>query len=103
MKKINESFTCIGCWKQIPLANKTCRNHCPYCFVSRHVDGDIPWDRDTQCHGNMYPVQYEQKNWTIKIQFKCSKCGKLHWNKRSDDDQVEKLNDLIREYRQFTE
>ncbi|MEI7918757.1 MAG: RNHCP domain-containing protein [bacterium] len=42
MKKINESFTCIHCGKQISQAAKTCRNHCPFCFVSRHVDGDIP-------------------------------------------------------------
>ncbi|MBQ5945300.1 RNHCP domain-containing protein [bacterium] len=26
----------------MPLAAKTCRNHCPYCFASLHVDGDIP-------------------------------------------------------------
>ncbi|MBQ2600698.1 RNHCP domain-containing protein [bacterium] len=38
MKKINESFTCINCKKEIPLAAKTCRNHCPYCFTSLHVD-----------------------------------------------------------------
>ncbi|NCQ81548.1 RNHCP domain-containing protein [bacterium] len=23
-------------------AQKTCRNHCPHCFVSLHVDGDVP-------------------------------------------------------------
>jgi hypothetical protein len=58
MKKINETFICINCKKEIPLAAKTCRNHCPHCFVSLHVDGDIPGDRNTACHGKMYPRQY---------------------------------------------
>ena len=48
MKKINESFICIGCKKEIPQAAKTCRNHCPYCFTSQHVDGLIPGDRAAQ-------------------------------------------------------
>lgn len=42
MKKINEAFVCLECGKKVPLADKTCRNHCPYCFVSQHVDADIP-------------------------------------------------------------
>ena len=62
MKKINESFICINCKKVISQASKTCRNHCPYCFVSLHVDGDIPGDRATACHGKMYPTAYEIKN-----------------------------------------
>lgn len=45
MKKINETFHCLECGKLVPLAERTCRNHCPYCFASRHVDGDIPGDR----------------------------------------------------------
>lgn len=42
MKKINETFACLGCKKIVPLAQKTCRNHCPFCFTSQHVDGAIP-------------------------------------------------------------
>ena len=42
MKKINEPFVCIQCGKTVPLAKKTCRNHCPFCFTSLHVDGEIP-------------------------------------------------------------
>jgi len=45
MKKINESFVCIHCGEEIMQATKTCRNHCPKCFCSLHVDGDIPGDR----------------------------------------------------------
>ena len=45
MKKINETFVCLECGKSVPTAEKTCRNHCPFCFASQHVDGDIPGDR----------------------------------------------------------
>ena len=102
MKKINESFTCIGCGKQISQAAKTCRNHCPHCFVSLHVDGDIPGDRATECHGKMYPTTYEIKNGGMKILFVCSKCGKKHWNKRADDDEVIELDKYIKKYKMDT-
>lgn len=49
MKKINEDFECVACGKIINKADKTCRNHCPYCFVSLHVDGEIPGDRASSC------------------------------------------------------
>ncbi len=101
MKKINESFTCINCHQNITQADKTCRNHCPYCFVSLHVDWDIPWDRNTDCWWTMYPIDYQTKHWSIKILFQCSKCGKQHWNKRSLDDQVDQLNKLIEIYKPF--
>lgn len=101
MKKINETFACVHCGYRVPLADKTCRNHCPECFASLHVDGDVPGDRSAECGGIMYPINYELKNWIIKILFQCSKCGKQHWNKRTEDDKVEKLNELISEYRKY--
>lgn len=103
MKKINETFVCINCKKEIPLASKTCRNHCPYCFTSLHVDGDIPGDRNTSCHGKMYPRQYFLANWTMKILFECEKCHKQHRNKRAEDDEVEGLDELIKKYRDIFE
>ena len=98
MKKINESFVCVNCWKQIPPADKTCRNHCPYCFVSIHLDKDIPGDRLSDCKGLMYPIEYEIKNQQIKITFKCSKCGHIHKNKAAADDYIAELDNLIRKY-----
>jgi DNA-directed RNA polymerase subunit RPC12/RpoP len=96
MKKINESFTCVWCGEVVPIASKTCRNHCPYCFTSLHVDGDIPWDRASLCHGIMRPINYEIRNWEMKILFKCEKCWKLHRNKRASDDDIEKLLDIVK-------
>ncbi len=101
MKKINESFLCTNCGKEISQAAKTCRNHCPHCFISLHVDWEVPWDRLSQCNSLMYPTTYEIRNWNYKILFECSACHKLHRNKRAEDDQIEKLPELIEEYKQI--
>lgn len=101
MKKINESFICINCWKRVLQAPKTCRNHCPYCFVSLHVDWIIPWDRESTCKWIMYPAEYQIKNSDYKILFICSKCGKRHWNKRAEDDEIINLPNLIKKYESY--
>ncbi len=99
MRKINESFKCVNCWKIIPPARKTCRDHCPYCFVSIHLDKDIPGDRKSDCKWLMYPIFYEISNSQIKITFKCSKCGALHRNKAAEDDDIWNLDFFINKYK----
>lgn len=99
MKKINEAFVCVHCGKAISQAAKTCRNHCPYCFVSLHVDGNIPWDRSSSCPWLMYPTTYEIKNGQLKICFVCAVCGKIHRNKRADDDDIQNLDNYIHKYK----
>lgn len=92
MITINESFQCVGCQRQVPKADKTCRNHCPFCFISLHVDGDVPWDRDTDCHGIMKPIQLDFKmSGESKILFECTICHKQHWNKVAEDDNISML------------
>lgn len=49
----------------------------------------------------MYPIAYEIRNGQLKIQFKCKKCGKLHRNKRADDDEAEKLDSYIKTYKEL--
>lgn len=99
MKKINESFVCINCWKKISAAKKTCRNHCSYCFVSLHLDEDIPWDRKSICWWKMYPIEYFISNQEIKITFKCYKCWKIHKNKATEDDDIANLDSMIIKYK----
>ena len=101
MKKINESFLCIHCGKEITQAAKTCRNHCPSCFCSLHVDGDMPGDRAAWCGAKMFPIDYKLLNSDYKILFQCTKCGKQHRNKRAIDDEVIKLPELIKEYKRM--
>lgn len=65
------------------------------------MDGQIPGDRATDCWKTMYPIAYEIKNGWMKIQFQCKACGKLHRNKRADDDEVENLDDYIKQYKEM--
>ena len=99
MRKINEEFVCVNCWKLVPKAKWTCRNHCPWCFVSLHLDYKIPWDRSSSCKWIMYPIEYEIRNWLIKITFKCSKCWHIHKNKALEDDDIVKLDELVKKYK----
>lgn len=99
MKKINEEFICIACNRLVPKADKTSRNHCPYCFTSQHVDETIPWDRAAACKGVMYPISYIIANGWIKIQFKCIVCWKVHNNKSLDDDTISQLDFWINTYK----
>jgi len=99
MKIINESFVCLNCTQIVPTAQGTCRNHCPYCRVSQHVDGDLPGDRSTSCHGAMYPTMYEIANGMTKVSFQCITCGKIHRNKTLPDDDMFVIDEKIQHYK----
>ena len=36
--EIDEEFVCENCGKKVPKLGYSCRNHCPYCLHSKHVD-----------------------------------------------------------------
>ena len=36
--EIDEKFICENCGKKVPKLGYSCRNHCPYCLHSKHVD-----------------------------------------------------------------
>lgn len=84
---INESFTCEYCHKEIlPLKEGGCRNHCPFCLSSKHVD-IMPGDRANSCHGQLKAIGYEPnpKKGLVLI-FKCGKCSAITRNKSAADD-----------------
>ncbi len=96
---INESFTCDFCGKQIPPHNHgSCRNHCPFCLHSKHVDGTIPGDRSSNCNALMEPVsiEYNGKKGEMII-FRCTNCKKEHKNKIAPDDSREALEKLVKQ------
>ena len=95
----NESFVCIHCNTHISPASQTCRNHCPYCFTSLHVDGAIPGDRNAQCTGVMLPYERIYKHGEDRIHFVCLKCKKTHRNKVANDDDLGVLDLKIQEYK----
>ncbi|NRA63802.1 MAG: RNHCP domain-containing protein [Pseudobacteriovorax sp.] len=87
--KINESFDCINCGKKVPPSSSTCRNHCPFCLHSLHVD-EFPGDRANPCKGLLVPVGYEQSaKKGLVILFLCQSCGAKVRNKALLDDQFQ--------------
>ena len=89
--KIDEEFTCENCGNKVTKLGYTCRNHCPECLYSKHVDIN-PGDREETCHGLLVPTEIEinSKKGYIII-FKCIKCGAIRKNKAAEDDNMELL------------
>jgi hypothetical protein len=87
--EIDEEFICENCGKHVPKLGYSCRNHCPYCLHSKHVDIN-PGDRAEECHGDLVPVgaEIDSKKGYVII-FKCKKCGKLRRNKAAEDDNMD--------------
>ena len=73
----NDPFTCEACGAVVPPRQRGCRNHCPVCLVSKHVDV-FPGDRANACKGLMDAVDYELdgKKGLVLI-FRCRRCQEL--------------------------
>ena len=83
----NEGFLCEKCGLEVqPLANGSCRNHCPRCLSSKHVD-DVPGDRASRCAGLMECVAVEadaRREWMLV--HRCTLCGSTRRNRAALDD-----------------
>jgi len=87
-KMINENFICENCNKKIDKHPEwSARNHCPFCLYSMHLDEKFPWDRLSNCHWLMKPIDidYKKNKWNM-IKHKCLKCSKEILNKIAPDD-----------------
>jgi len=83
---VNESFGCLNCGKSVPKSQSTCRNHCPHCLHSLHVD-NLPGDRGANCGKTMRPIAYRGVTpEKMQILFECTACKKRHWNKCHFDE-----------------
>ena len=92
--EIDEEFVCEHCGKLVPKLGYSCRNHCPYCLYSKHVDIN-PGDRMEECHGLLKPIQVEinsKKGYVII--YKCEKCGAIRRNISARDDDMNKIISL---------
>lgn len=88
-KKIDEEFICHNCGQKVEKLGYTCRNHCPSCLHSKHVDIN-PGDRAETCQGILEPVSVEinsKKGYVIV--FRCKKCGAIRKNKAAEDDDMD--------------
>ena len=93
--KRNESFICGHCQEQVAPASKTCRNHCSVCLWSLHVDGEIPGDRNSDCHGLMEPILAKKHKKGIMIVHRCINCRMEKNNSAATDDNWDKLVELM--------
>ena len=96
--KIDESFVCENCGKQVSMLGYSCRNHCPYCLHSKHVDVN-PGDRQENCHGVLEPIDVElnsKKGYVIV--FRCKKCGAVRKNKAANDDNMDLMIELTKKF-----
>ena len=87
--EIDEEFICENCNNKVNKLGYSCRNHCPICLHSKHVDIN-PGDRAEKCHGILEPIGVEldsKKGYVIT--FKCKKCGSIRRNKAAEDDNME--------------
>ncbi len=85
-----EPFTCEHCGVAVePLEHGTCRNHCPQCLWSKHVDDQGPGDRASLCQGLMKPtgVDHDGKRGWLIVHV-CEQCGKKILNKTAPDDDM---------------
>ncbi|MFR2534505.1 MAG: RNHCP domain-containing protein [Clostridia bacterium] len=92
--EIDEEFICDNCGKLVKKLGYSCRDHCPYCLHSKHVD-IFPGDRAQTCHGELEPIGLEinsKKGYVII--FRCKKCGETRKNKAATDDDKELLISL---------
>ena len=92
-KVIDEEFVCENCGKKVPKLGYSCRNHCPFCLYSKHVDIE-PGDRAQTCHGLLEPIGIEKNKKGYIIIFKCKKCGEIRKNKVAEDDDMDKIIEL---------
>ena len=83
----NSGFQCANCGREVPpLGGPGCRNHCPHCLHSRHVDIN-PGDRANDCGGLLEPVGVvvdSRKGYVIV--HRCRRCGEVRRNKAAPDD-----------------
>lgn len=87
--KIDEEFVCENCGNIVEKLGYTCRNHCPKCLHSKHLDVN-PGDRKETCHGLLKPIGIEMSNKKgYVIIYKCLKCGIIRKNKAAIDDDMD--------------
>src|SRR4051812_50110737 len=55
------------------------RNHCPSCLWSKHLDDDVPGDRDAECGSSMEPIAITVRGdgeWVLI--HRCLGCDEVH-------------------------
>lgn len=91
--KLDDTFICENCGKEVNKLNYSSRDHCPYCLYSKHVDIN-PGDRMNNCLGMLVPIGIEKYKNTFKILYVCNKCKEKHKNIMAKDDDMNKIIEI---------
>ena len=91
--KLDESFTCQVCGREVEKLGYTSRDHCPHCLSSIHIDIN-PVDRACKCLGILEPIGIEMKRETYRIVYQCKKCGERRVNVAAKDDNKKLIIEL---------
>lgn len=91
--EIDENFICENCGFHVEKLGYSCRDHCPNCLYSKHVDKN-PGDRNNNCHGLLKPIGIEKFKDTYKIIYQCNKCKDTHKNIVAKDDNINEIINL---------
>lgn len=96
-KMIDEEFKCLVCGLNVNPLGYTARDHCPNCLSSIHIDNN-PGDRSCNCKGILKPIGIDKdKKDTLKIVYKCCKCGMIKRNKTARDDNYDMILKIMRD------
>lgn len=93
-KRVKENFKCEVCGEEVMGDGYT--DHCPFCLFGKHVDREIPGDRESECGGTMEPIKAIYGKEKFKILYRCTKCGHKFWVREGKDDDREKLVDMVK-------
>lgn len=103
--KKDKGFECAHChqWVSVDKFIGThFRNHCPFCFWSKHVDFKKSGDHQSPCHGLMEPIgltfkkegfdKYGQpRQGELMLIHQCQDCGQITINRTAADDEPEMI------------
>ena len=93
--ELDEPFVCENCGFHVDKLGYSCRDHCPNCLYSKHVDIN-PGDRLNTCLGLLEPIGIEKYKDTYKIIYRCQKCKEIHKNIMAKDDNMDLIIELSR-------
>ena len=92
----DENFICEVCGNKVEKLSYTARDHCNHCLHSKHLDIN-PGDRKAKCGGVLEPIAVEKGSKDkLKIVYKCSKCGEIKRQIVADDDNFDKILEIMK-------
>ena len=96
--KNDNEFICKNCGHKVEKLKYTSRDHCNNCLFSVHVD-ITPGDRKNECMGMLEPMNIIETSKKGKvIIYKCKKCGREVRNIVADDDNKERIYEIVKKY-----